>query len=79
MGARGTRPSDTLNCPRMFPFAHGRERIVETHRDVANEQTSSIGDFETSRRAFHEAVGFEWRERGEFAGEVLREVDAELL
>ena len=34
------------NRPRMFPLAYRRERVVEAHREVADEQTAGVGDFE---------------------------------
>jgi len=63
----------------MFPLAHRREGVVEAHRDVADEQAAGVGHFKAGRRAFHQAVGFQRRERREFRREVFREVDAELL
>jgi len=67
------------NRPRMFPLAHGREGVVEAHRNVADEQAASVGDFQAGWRAVHQAVGFKRRERREFRRKVFREVEAELL
>jgi len=47
----------------MFPLAHGREGVVEAHRDVADEQATGIGDFQAGRRAVYQTVGFKRRER----------------
>src|SRR5208283_1632523 len=59
------------NRPRMFPLAHGREGVVEAHGDVADEQAAGVGYLQAGRCAAHQAVGLEWRERGQFAGKVL--------
>src|ERR1035437_750239 len=58
----------------MSPLIRRAERVVKTHRDVADEQTSSIGDFEAAGLALHEAVGFKQRERCEFRREMLLEI-----
>jgi len=60
----------------MSPFTRRRERIVETHRDVTDEEAAGVGDFQAGRSAFHEAVSFKRGERRKFAAEVLLEVDA---
>ena len=54
------------------------ERVVKTHRDVADEKAAGIGHFKTAGLEFHEAVGGKRRERGEFLFKMLLEVDAEL-
>jgi len=56
-----------LNRPRMFPLGHRCEGVVEAHRDVADEQTAGVGHLQASQGAFHQAVGFQRRERGKFA------------
>src|SRR6267142_1317066 len=62
----------------MSPLIRRAERVVETHRDVANEEATGIGDFKAAGFAFHEAIGFKRRERREFFFKMLLEVDAEL-
>jgi hypothetical protein len=61
----------------MPPLIRRAERVVETHRDVADEQAAGVGDFETAGLAFHESVGGKRRERREFFGKMLLEVDAD--
>ena len=41
----------------MFPFARRRERVVEAHREVADEQAAGVGDFKTIGRKTDQAVG----------------------
>lgn len=53
------------------------ERVVETHRDVADEETAGVGHFEAAGIELHEAVGGKRRERGEFLLKMLLEIDAE--
>ncbi len=38
-----------LNGFGMLSFARGRERVVEAHREVADEQAADVGDFKTFR------------------------------
>jgi len=63
----------------MLPLTHRRECVVKAHRNVADEQATGLGHIQANRRALYKPVGLERRERGEFAGKVFREVDAELL
>ena len=50
-------PLQKSNRSRMFPFTRRRERVVEAHREVADEQAASVGDFKTIRRKADQAVG----------------------
>ena len=63
----------------MSAITSGRKRIVEAHRDVADEKSARIGDFESGRCAANQSIRFVRRESREFLGEVLLEVDAKLL
>ncbi len=46
-----------LNRLGMFALACRRERVVEAHREVADEQAAGVGDFKTSRRKSDQSVG----------------------
>ena len=63
----------------MSPLIRRTERVVETHRDVADEEASGLGDFEATGLEFHQAVGGKRRERCEFLFKMLLEVDAKFL
>ena len=59
----------------MPPLIRRAERVVETHRDVADEEAAGVGHFEAAGLEFHEAVGGEGRERGELLFKMLLEID----
>ena len=61
----------------MSPLIRRAERVVKTHRYVANEKAAGVGHFQASRLLLHESVGGKRRERGEFLFKMLLEVDAE--
>ena len=63
----------------MPPFIRRAERVVETHRDVADEEAAGVGHFNAAGLLLHETVGSKRREQREFLGKMLLEVDAELL
>ena len=42
--------SDRLGMP---PLANRRQRVVKTHRDVADEPAARVSDFQAGRCAFH--------------------------
>ena len=60
----------------MSPLTNGCERVVEAHRDVANEQTTRIRNLYSRGRAFDQTVRFEGRERCEFHFKLPLEVEA---
>src|SRR5882724_3776311 len=49
------------NRPRMFAFADWRQRVIEAHCYIANEQSSSISNLQAGWRAFDQTVGLESR------------------
>jgi hypothetical protein len=57
----------TLNGPGVLTLSNRRKGIVETHRDVANEQAARIGDFYPGRGAVNQTIGFKIRQRFDFA------------
>ena len=63
----------------MPPFIRRAKRVVETHCDIADEQTAGVRDFQAAGLEFHQAVGGERREQRQFLFKMLFEVDAEFL
>lgn len=43
----------------MPPLAHRRQRVVEAHGDVADEEAADVRHFQAAGNAAHQAVGFQ--------------------
>src|SRR5258708_31986724 len=74
-----TAMEDMSNCARMLSLADRGEGVIETHCDIADEETPDVADLHPGRRAADKAIGFEAGEGLEFAFEMRGEVDAKTL